>query len=403
MGIFEKIRQGLKKTRDSISGQIAQMVNSFTKIDEELFEELTELLVMGDVGMDTAEFITGELRRVIKEKGITDPALIMDELQGIVRELLSGDCALHIGTKPSVILVIGVNGVGKTTAIGKLSAMLKAQGKSVILGAADTFRAAAIEQLEVWAQRADVPMIKQGECSDPAAVVFDTIAAAKARGCDVVICDTAGRLHNKKNLMDELSKISRIIDRELPGCDRENLLVLDAATGQNAVNQAREFMGAAGITGIVLTKLDGTPKGGVVLPIKRELGLPVKFIGVGEQIDDLQPFDPGAFAAGLFNMEEPAAAEEPAVKEQPLQELEDVKVEPLPEPEPEPAPENESPEEKHARFRRFAEELMERLDSNESVRDMLPGLKVWLDDRELDRDDQRLARNLMLTAGKREQ
>ncbi len=401
MGIFEKIRQGLKKTRDSISGQIAQMVNSFTKIDEELFEELTELLVMGDVGMDTAEFITGELRRVIKEKGITDPALIMDELQGIVRELLSGDCALHIGTKPSVILVIGVNGVGKTTAIGKLSAMLKAQGKSVILGAADTFRAAAIEQLEVWAQRADVPMIKQGEGSDPAAVVFDTIAAAKARGCDVVICDTAGRLHNKKNLMDELSKISRIIDRELPGCDRENLLVLDAATGQNAVNQAREFMGAAGITGIVLTKLDGTPKGGVVLPIKRELGLPVKFIGVGEQIDDLQPFDPGAFAAGLFNMEEPAAAEEPAVKEQPLQELEDVKVEPLPEPEP--APENESPEEKHARFRRFAEELMERLDGNESVRDMLPGLKVWLDDRELDRDDQRLARNLMLTAGKREQ
>ncbi len=401
MGIFEKIRQGLKKTRDSISGQIAQMVNSFTKIDEELFEELTELLVMGDVGMDTAEFITGELRRVIKEKGITDPALIMDELQGIVRELLSGDCALHIGTKPSVILVIGVNGVGKTTAIGKLSAMLKAQGKSVILGAADTFRAAAIEQLEVWAQRADVPMIKQGEGSDPAAVVFDTIAAAKARGCDVVICDTAGRLHNKKNLMDELSKISRIIDRELPGCDRENLLVLDAATGQNAVNQAREFMGAAGITGIVLTKLDGTPKGGVVLPIKRELGLPVKFIGVGEQIDDLQPFDPGAFAAGLFNMEEPAAAEEPAVKEQPLQELEDVKVEPLPEPEP--APENESPEEKHARFRRFAEELMERLDGNESVRDMLPGLKVWLDDRELDRDDQRLVRNLMLTAGKREQ
>lgn len=390
MGIFEKIRQGLKKTRDSISGQIAQMVNSFTKIDEELFEELTELLVMGDVGMDTAEFITGELRRIIKEKGITDPALIMDELQGIVRELLSGDCALHIGTKPSVILVIGVNGVGKTTAIGKLSAMLKAQGKSVILGAADTFRAAAIEQLEVWAQRADVPMIKQGEGSDPAAVVFDTIAAAKARGCDVVICDTAGRLHNKKNLMDELSKISRIIDRELPGCDRENLLVLDAATGQNAVNQAREFMGAAGITGIVLTKLDGTPKGGVVLPIKRELGLPVKFIGVGEQIDDLQPFDPGAFAAGLFNMEEPAAAEEPAVNEQPL-------------PEPEPAPENESPEEKHARFRRFAEELMERLDGNESVRDMLPGLKVWLDDRELDRDDQRLARNLMLTAGKREQ
>ena len=397
MGIFEKIRQGLKKTRDSISGQIAQMVNSFTRIDEEPIEELEELLVMGDVGMDTAEFITGELRRVIKEKGITDPALIMDELQGIVAELLSGDCSLHTDTKPSVILVIGVNGVGKTTAIGKLSAMLKAQGKSVILGAADTFRAAAIEQLEVWAQRAGVPMIKQGEGSDPAAVVFDTIAAAKARGCDVVICDTAGRLHNKKNLMDELGKISRIIDRELPGCDRENLLVLDAATGQNAVNQAREFMGAAGITGIVLTKLDGTPKGGVVLPIKRELGLPVKFIGVGEQIDDLQPFDPGAFAAGLFNMEEPKAADPAAVQEAVEVREEPAKVEPVPVP-----AAAESPEERHARFRRFAEALMARLGENEGVRDMLPELRAWRDDRELDRDDQRLVRNLLLTAEKRE-
>ncbi len=393
MGIFEKIRQGLKKTRDSISGQIAQMVNSFTRIDEELFEELEELLVMGDVGMDTAEFITGELRRVIKEKGITDPALIMDELQGIVAELLSGDCSLHTDTKPSVILVIGVNGVGKTTAIGKLSAMLKAQGKSVILGAADTFRAAAIEQLEVWAQRAGVPMIKQGEGSDPAAVVFDTIAAAKARGCDVVICDTAGRLHNKKNLMDELGKISRIIDRELPGCDRENLLVLDAATGQNAVNQAREFMGAAGITGIVLTKLDGTPKGGVVLPIKRELGLPVKFIGVGEQIDDLQPFDPGAFAAGLFNMEEPKAADPAAVQEAVEVREEPAKVEPVPVP---------AAAESHARFRRFAEALMAGVGENEGVRDMLPELRAWRDDRELDRDDQRLVRNLLLTAEKRE-
>lgn len=401
MGIFEKIRQGLKKTRDSISGQIAQMVNSFTKIDEELFEELEELLVMGDVGMDTAEFITGELRRVIKEKGITDPALIMDELQGIVRELLSGDCSLHTDTKPSVILVIGVNGVGKTTAIGKLSARLRAEGRSVILGAADTFRAAAIEQLEVWAQRAEVPMIKQGEGADPAAVVFDTIAAAKARGCDVIICDTAGRLHNKKNLMDELSKISRIIDRELPGCDRENLLVLDAATGQNAVNQAREFMGAAGITGIVLTKLDGTPKGGVVLPIKRELGLPVKFIGVGEQIDDLQPFDPGAFAAGLFNMEEPKAAESDAVQK--AAEVLDAPAQAEPEPVlvPEPAA-AESPEERHARFRSFAEALMARLDENEGVRDMLPELRAWRDDRELDRDDQRLVRNLLLTAEKRE-
>ncbi len=214
MGIFDKIREGLKKTRDSISGQITQMVNSFTKIDEELFEELEELLVMGDVGVPTATYITGQLRQKVKEKGITDPSLILGELKAIVADILQGDDTLHIGTKPSVILVIGVNGVGKTTTIGKLAARLKGEGKSVILGAADTFRAAAIEQLEVWAQRAGVPLIKHGEGADPAAVVFDTIAAAKARGCDVVICDTAGRLHNKKNLMDELGKISRIIDRE---------------------------------------------------------------------------------------------------------------------------------------------------------------------------------------------
>ena len=317
MGIFDKIREGLKKTRDSISGQITQMVNSFTKIDEELFEELEELLVMGDVGVPTATYITGQLRQKVKEKGITDPSLILGELKAIVADILQGDDTLHIGTKPSVILVIGVNGVGKTTTIGKLAARLKGEGKSVILGAADTFRAAAIEQLEVWAQRAGVPLIKHGEGADPAAVVFDTIAAAKARGCDVVICDTAGRLHNKKNLMDELGKISRIIDRELPGCDRETLLVLDAATGQNAVNQAREFQSAAGITGIVLTKLDGTPKGGVVLPIKRDLGLSVKFIGVGEQVDDLQPFDAAAFADALFDTTgRPAPKEAPAIQEE---------------------------------------------------------------------------------------
>ena len=301
MGFFEKIRDGLKKTRDNISGQITQMVNSFTKIDEDLFEELEELLVMGDVGVNTAEYICDQLRAKIKEKGITDPSLIMGELKAIVAEMLQGDDTLHISTKPSIILVIGVNGVGKTTTIGKLASRLKSQGKSVILGAADTFRAAAIEQLEVWAQRAEVPLIKHKEGADPAAVVFDTIAAAKARGCDVIICDTAGRLHNKKNLMDELGKISRVIDRELPGCDRETLLVLDAATGQNAVNQAKEFQSAAGITGIVLTKLDGTPKGGVVLPIKQDLGLPVKFIGVGEQVEDLQPFDAEAFADALFD------------------------------------------------------------------------------------------------------
>lgn len=403
MGIFEKIRQGLQKTRDSISGQISQMVNSFTKIDEDLFEELTELLIMGDVGMDTAEFITGELRRAVKEKGITDPARIMDELKEIVAQLLSGDCTLHTSTRPSLILVIGVNGVGKTTAIGKLSAMLKAQGKSVILGAADTFRAAAIEQLEVWSQRAGVPMIKQGEGSDPAAVVFDTIAAAKARNCDVIICDTAGRLHNKKNLMDELAKISRIIDRELPGCDRENLLVLDASTGQNAVNQAREFMQAAGITGIVLTKLDGTPKGGVVLPIKRELGLPVKFIGVGEQIDDLQPFDPEAFAAALFDTAAqpggiPAAETQEETPAEAPQEESQVPEKPE---QKEPSPLPESPEERHSRFRRFAEELMGKLDRDEDAGNLLSELNRWKDDRELDRDDQRLVRNLLLTVQNR--
>ena len=333
MGFFDKIRDGLKKTRESISGQMTQMVNSFTKIDEELFEELEELLVMGDVGVTTSQFVTGELRKKIKEKGITDPSLIMDELKAIVAELLVGDDSLHISTKPSVILVIGVNGVGKTTTIGKLASRLKSEGKSVILGAADTFRAAAIEQLEIWAERAGVPLIKHGEGADPAAVVFDTIAAAKARDCDVIICDTAGRLHNKKNLMDELSKISRIIDRELPGCDRETLLVLDAATGQNAVNQAREFQSAAGITGIVLTKLDGTPKGGVVLPIKQDLGLPVKFIGVGEQVDDLQPFDAASFADALFDterdddrpiLEQDAGVEpKPWEEEQPLSETEE--------------------------------------------------------------------------------
>ena len=313
MGFFDKIREGLKKTRDNISGQITQMVNSFTKIDEELFEELEELLVMGDGGVNTAGYICGQLRKKIKEKGITDPSLIMGELKAIVSEMLQGDNQLHIGTRPSIILVIGVNGVGKTPTIGKLASRLKGEGKSVILGAADTFRAAAIEQLEVWAERAGVPLIKHKEGADPAAVVFDTIAAAKARNCDVIICDTAGRLHNKKNLMDELGKISRVIDRELPGADRETLLVLDAATGQNAVNQAREFQSAAGITGIVLTKLDGTPKGGVVLPIMQDLGLPVKFIGVGEQVDDLQPFDPGAFADALFDNqpdETPAFAED---------------------------------------------------------------------------------------------
>lgn len=306
MGFFDKIKAGLKKTRENISNQINSMLHAFTKIDEDLFEELEELLVMADVGINTATRICDTLRARVKERGITDPNQIMDLLREVVTEMIDGDNELHLDTQPAVILVIGVNGVGKTTTIGKLASRLRKEGKSVILGAADTFRAAAIEQLEVWADRAGVPIIKHGEGADPAAVVYDTIAAAKARHADVVICDTAGRLHNKKHLMDELSKISRIIDKGLPGCSKEVLLVLDATTGQNAVNQAREFKEAAGLTGIVLTKLDGTAKGGVVLAICEDLGLPVKFIGVGEQVDDLQPFDAQDFARALFERSENA-------------------------------------------------------------------------------------------------
>lgn len=255
---------------------------------------------MGDVGIATATKITDELRKKVKKQGIKDPNEIHRLLEETVAELLSGGEELKLTTKPSVILVIGVNGVGKTTTIGKLANNLRMQGKKVLLAAADTFRAAAIDQLEIWADRCKCEIVKQNEGSDPAAVVFDAISSAKAKGADVIICDTAGRLHNKKHLMDELSKISRIIDRELPGADKEYLLVLDATTGQNAVNQAREFKNAAGITGIVLTKLDGTAKGGVVLSIKEELDVPVKYIGVGEQIDDLQPFDSEDFAKALF-------------------------------------------------------------------------------------------------------
>lgn len=304
MGLFSKIREGLKKTRDSMSASVASMLGSFTKIDESLFEELEELLVMGDVGVSTAERICGSLRGQVKEKGVSDPNEIFGMLRSTVADMLRGGEELNIGTKPSVILVIGVNGVGKTTTIGKLAALLEKQGKRVVLGAADTFRAAAVEQLEVWARRAGAQLVKQEQGSDPASVVFDSIAAAKARGADVVICDTAGRLHNKKNLMEELSKIGRVVDREAPGADREVLLVLDAATGQNAVSQAREFKNAAGITGIVLTKLDGTSRGGVILAVREELGIPVKFVGVGEKIDDLQPFDADEFARALFEKQE---------------------------------------------------------------------------------------------------
>lgn len=303
MGLFSKIKEGLKKTRDSVSSSIEKMLHSFQKIDENLFEELEEILVLGDVGVPTAERICEECRRQVKERHITDPNEIYGLIRDITAEMMRGGEELNLSTKPSVVLVIGVNGVGKTTTIGKLAYRLKQEGKQVILAAADTFRAAAIEQLEIWADRSGCDLVKQAEGSDPASVVFDAIAAAKARGADVVICDTAGRLHNKKNLMAELAKINRIIDRELPGAAKEVLLVLDAATGQNAVNQAREFQHAADITGIVLTKLDGTPKGGVVIAIREELKIPVKFIGVGEQLDDLQPFDADEFARALFEQE----------------------------------------------------------------------------------------------------
>ena len=304
MGLFSKIKAGLQKTKSSISDSITSVINSFTKIDEELFEELEEILVMSDIGMETSTAICDRMRAKIKEDGITDPNEIRRIMKLIIAEMLGEDEGLKLETKPSVILVIGVNGVGKTTSIGKLAAQLKNEGKNVVLGAADTFRAAAIDQLGIWAERAGVTMVKSVEGTDPASVVFDTIASAKAKGADVIICDTAGRLHNKKNLMDELAKIYRVISRELPDSSVETLLVLDAATGQNAVNQAREFKAAADITGIVLTKLDGTAKGGIVIAIHNELHIPVKFVGVGEGIDDLQPFSAKEFSDGIFEIEE---------------------------------------------------------------------------------------------------
>ena len=259
---------------------------------------------MSDMGVETSTEICDIMRKKIKEQGITEPGVIKQMMKEIIAEMLGEDIGLKLDTKPSVILVIGVNGVGKTTSIGKIASLLKREGKKVVLGAADTFRAAAIEQLEIWAQRADVSLVKSVEGTDPASVVFDTIASAKSKGADVIICDTAGRLHNKKNLMDELAKINRVIKRELPDASLESLLVLDAATGQNAVNQAREFKNVTDISGIILTKLDGTAKGGIVVPIKNELNIPVKFIGVGEGIDDLQPFNTKEFVESIFGEEE---------------------------------------------------------------------------------------------------
>ncbi len=301
MGFFDRIKAGLKKTRDSMIGRIEDVIHSFRKIDEELFEELEDTLIMSDVGVHTAEKICGMLRDRVKKSGETNPEAITEMLKDIVVEIMGEDSTIEFQNKPTVILVIGVNGVGKTTTIGKMAYYYKMQGKRVLLGAADTFRAAAIDQLKIWAERADADIVCHSEGSDPAAVVFDTIQAGKARKSDLVICDTAGRLHNKKNLMDELAKINRVIRREMGDVPVEALLVLDATTGQNGVNQAKLFAETTDLTGIVLTKLDGTAKGGVVIAIREETGLPVKFIGVGEQLDDLQPFCARDFADALFS------------------------------------------------------------------------------------------------------
>ncbi len=304
MGFFEKIKNGLKKTRDSISGKINLIVNSFTKIDEEFFEELEETMISSDIGVETSAELCDKLRSEIKKRGLKEPSEITQALKDIMSEMLDCETGLEISKTPAVILVLGVNGVGKTTTIGKLANNLKSEGKIVLLAAADTFRAAAAEQLDIWAKRADCPIVKQPEGSDPAAVVFDAISSAKSKNIDVVICDTAGRLHNKKNLMGELEKINRIISRELPESSKEILLVLDASTGQNGLNQAVEFGKSLDITGIVLTKLDGTARGGIVFSIKNKLGVPVKFIGVGEGIEDLRPFNAKEFVNAIFESEE---------------------------------------------------------------------------------------------------
>ena len=303
MGFFKKIKEGLKKTRDSISQKIDNIVKVFRKIDEEFFEELEEILITSDIGIQTSEKICDQLRDEVKKAGEKDPEKIKEMLAKIIEELLSGDNKLNLETKPSIILVVGVNGVGKTTTIGKLAHTLKKQGKNVILAAGDTFRAAASEQLDIWAKRVECPIIKQAEGADPAAVIFDSISSAKAHGADVVICDTAGRLHNKQNLMRELEKINRIIDRELPNASKEVLLVLDASTGQNGLNQAIEFKKILELTGIVLTKLDGTARGGIILAIKEQLGLPVKFIGIGEDIESLREFNSEEFSKAIFDKE----------------------------------------------------------------------------------------------------
>ena len=307
MGLFgfgkkekDKMKDGLEKTRTGFWGNILNTLTG-SKIDDDLYDELEEQLILADVGGDVAMKLVDALRDRVQEKGLKTGEQAADALRGLIADEMRPEAEMALDGHPAVILVIGVNGVGKTTSIAKLADYYTRQGKKVMLAAGDTFRAAASEQLEIWAGRAGVPIVKAGEGADPAAVVYDTISAAKARHADVVICDTAGRLHNKKNLMDELSKISRIIDKGLPGCSKEVLLVLDATTGQNAVNQAREFKEAAGLTGIVLTKLDGTAKGGIVFAIANDLQLPVKYVGVGEQIDDLLEFKPAEFVEALLS------------------------------------------------------------------------------------------------------
>ena len=302
MSFFEKLKSGLGKTRESLAERVNSVFSVFVKIDEDFFEELLEVLIMADLGAPTAEYVVETLKSRVKLKHLQDAEQIKDELKDVIAGILTEqDTKMHLETKPSVILVIGVNGVGKTTSIGKMAALYKSRGKNVMLAAADTFRAAAIEQLDAWAARAGVEIIKNKENSDPAAVVFDACRAAKARNTDILICDTAGRLHNKSNLMAELNKIARVIERELPGADKEILIVLDASTGQNAVSQAKLFSDAADISGIVLTKIDGTAKGGIVVSIAKEQNIPVKFIGVGEGISDLQEFDAEEFARALFS------------------------------------------------------------------------------------------------------
>ena len=300
MGFFEKLKNGLKKTKDALFGKVHDLFVSMRKVDEDLLEELEEILITSDVGVETTEKIIAKLRRRIQEDRITESEDAYNALKEVIGEMIDDGEPLDLSTKPAVVLVIGVNGVGKTTSIAKIAHYLKGQGKKVMLAAADTFRAAAIDQLGIWADRIGVDMIKHEEGSDPASVVYDAAAAAKARGADVLIIDTAGRLHNKKNLMDELAKINRVVGKELPDSARGTLLVLDATTGQNAVIQAKEFSNTADITGLVLTKLDGTAKGGIVISVKDELGIPVKFIGVGEKADDMQPFIAADFINALF-------------------------------------------------------------------------------------------------------